>query len=104
MKQTESTILKAVRDFLNRNGFYVVRIHQGLGSHKGISDLVALKDGKSLWLEVKTEKGKLSRYQEEFARKVKATGNIYAVVRSVENVEAVLEGCGLLSCRRLHEV
>ena len=38
----EAVILNQVRDYLQLNGWYVIRIQQGMGCHKGLSDLICL--------------------------------------------------------------
>jgi hypothetical protein len=44
-----------------------------------------------LWLEVKAEKGKQSELQKSFQAQVESHGHRYAVVRSIEDVEALLK-------------
>ena len=44
-----------------------------------------------LWIEVKAPKGKQSPAQIEFMDEVRHEGHYYAVVRSIEDVEAVLK-------------
>ncbi len=86
IKKNESGILIAIRDYMRLRGWFVIRIQQGLGSHKGISDLIAVKDGVTIWIEVKTAKGKLSRYQKEFQEQITTSGGIYIVARGPEDV------------------
>ncbi len=43
-----------------------------------------------IWLEVKTEKGKQSDLQKSFQAQVEAEGHRYAIVRSIEDVEAAM--------------
>jgi hypothetical protein len=43
-----------------------------------------------LWLEVKTDKGKQSELQKSFQAQVEEEGHRYAVVRSIEDVAALL--------------
>jgi hypothetical protein len=84
--QPETVILRAVRRHLETDGWYVVRIQQGLGCVKGIADLVAMKAGRTVWLEVKTATGAQSDYQVAFERAVLAHGGEYRVARSVDSV------------------
>jgi hypothetical protein len=42
------------------------------------------------WIEVKTAKGKQSELQKSFQAQVEAEGHRYAVVRSIDDVEALL--------------
>lgn len=82
----ESEIQAAIREFLRWRGWFVIKIHQSLGSYRGIADLYALKDGRSLWIEVKTAKGQQTEYQRQFEADIKAHGGEYLVARSVEDV------------------
>jgi len=82
----ERDILKQVRQYLRLKGWLVYRMQQGLGAHRGFPDLVAAKDGQVLFIEVKTPKGRLSGYQEQFRDEIRAQGLRYIVVRSVEDI------------------
>jgi Holliday junction resolvase len=52
----------------------------------GVSDIIAIRDGRVLFIEVKTETGKQSADQVKFARAVRVKGCDYIVVRSVEEL------------------
>ncbi len=56
-QQTQSKIKKK----LETEGWEVIKLIRT--SHNGISDLMALKDGKAMFIEVKTDKGVLSPLQ-----------------------------------------
>jgi len=83
-KQPESLILASVRTALQYDGWDVTRHQQGLGSRRGFPDLTAMKDGKTLYIEIKTEIGVQSDYQVEFQRVCEAHGCTYVLCRSVE--------------------
>ena len=85
----EGDILKQVRDYLRLKGWLVYRIQQGIGAHKGMSDLVAVKAGQVLFIEVKTRTGRLSAYQETFKAEVESQGVQYVVARSVDDMRAL---------------
>jgi len=89
-KTSEANIQRQIKEYLQWHGWFVVKIHQSLGSYKGIADLYALKDGQHVWIEVKTSKGKLSMYQEAFKREVIRHGGEYIVARSIEDIEEYL--------------
>lgn len=89
-KQTESLILKQIRNLLELDHWDVTRHQQGLGCRRGFPDLTALKDGKTLYIEVKTPKGKQSIYQVEFERICKAHGGTYILARSVDDIKPYL--------------
>lgn len=82
----ESDIQRQIKEYLQWRGWFVVKIHQSLGSYKGIADLYALKDGQHVWIEVKTPAGSQSKDQVKFQRDVEAHGGTYLVARSVEDV------------------
>ncbi len=88
----EADILAALRKYLRMRGWYVIRHQQGLGSHKGLADLTAIKDGKTVYLETKKPKGKLSPVQEQFRDCIEGHGGTYAVVASFEDVVRVVDG------------
>lgn len=87
---TEKTIQKQCVDWLRLKGFYCVKIHQSLGSHRGIADYWIIKDGWQAWIEFKTAKGKQSEYQEKFEAEVDCHGGQYYVVRSLEEIQEVV--------------
>lgn len=88
--QPESFILNQVRDILRLDGWDVTRHQQGMGSRRGFPDLTALKDGKTLYIEIKTKTGKQSAYQVEFEKICRAHGGTYILARSVDDVKPYL--------------
>lgn len=85
-EQPETAIRRAIVDYLRLHGWKVVRIVQGVLSEPGIPDLVAIRDGWHVWIEVKTPTGRLSAYQENWLQDLKEHGGMYIVARSVEDV------------------
>jgi Holliday junction resolvase-like predicted endonuclease len=90
----EAQIQSLIKEYLTRAGYFVFKVHQqGYRVHKGISDLVAIKCGHTVWIEVKTPTGKLSDDQLAFKRAVEEHGGRYIVARGVEDlVEVVRRG------------
>lgn len=74
----------------NNAGKYMYR---ALPKHtpKGIPDIIAIHEGVVFCLEVKREGARLSEHQAHFGIKVLENGGIYAVVRSVNDVQKVFE-------------
>lgn len=62
---------------------------QGLGAAKGIPDRMAVKDGRFYGIEVKTPKGRMSPYQQEFKRRLEEAGGVYIEARALEDVMSV---------------
>jgi len=84
--QLEKEITKAIRGYLKLRQVFHWKVWQGLGSHKGVADIIGIYNGKFLAIEVKTKKGKLSDHQRTFLQAVEDEGGIAIVARSVEDV------------------
>ena len=89
----ESDIQRDIKTYLQYKGWFVVKIHQSMGSYKGIADLYCLKDGQSVWVEVKTPRGRIGEHQERFRDDVERSGGRYLVARGIEDVEIMGKGC-----------
>jgi hypothetical protein len=58
---------------------------------KGVADILGvLPDGRFLAIEVKTPKGKLSKDQALWGKRVRENGGIYIVARSVGDISSLL--------------
>ena len=66
--------------------------HGGIYGTAGIPDIIACIDGKFYAFEVKTPVGKTTKLQEATIRKILAFGGTASVVRSVDEVRAVING------------
>ena len=73
----------------------------GLGVHPGFADLIVLCDGRVLFLELKSLKGRLSPDQEVFRDAVLAQGFGWALVRSVDDALGALADNGFTSRAQL---
>ena len=69
----------------------------GMGVHPGFADLIVLCDGRVLFLELKSLKGRLSPDQEVFRDAVLAQGFGWALVRSVDDALGALADHGFTS-------
>lgn len=85
-RQPESLILKAVRQFLQIGGWLVIRHQAGMGTFPGLPDLQAIRNGRVVMIEVKTETGRLSAHQRAFQVAWEAQGGEFIVARSSEDV------------------
>ena len=107
MKETEAQIQKAIMQWgqykkvlkhrinvigtpLHKDGLTVYRP----STNKGMADIHAtiIVEGipVSVWLEVKTKKGKLSANQKAFQESIEAAGGFYYVVKSIDDVELAI--------------
>lgn len=55
----------------------------------GVPDIIVVKDGIFIGLEVKAPKGRQSDAQKEFETDLRAAGGVYTVVTSIEDVQAL---------------
>ena len=86
LKLTENDIKRMVKDYLNIQGWFHFHIMQGLGSYPGIPDIIAVKDGQVLFIEVKKPTGKQSERQREFQQNIESHGGKYLIVKDVEDL------------------
>ena len=56
---------------------------------RGVSDIIVVHVGRPYFLEVKRPKSYQSPEQKEFQKRAEAAGALYAVVGSIEDVEAL---------------
>jgi len=89
----ETAVKRAVREHLRGQGFFVYPNTAGMGAHPGLSDLCAVRDGVTLWIECKSATGRLSVAQEAFRTDIEAHGGCYVVARSVDDLAQLTGGC-----------
>lgn len=79
-----------------RNGRVAVKM-KAEGLMPGMPDLgFAIEDGRTAWLEMKTDKGSLSDMQWGVRRKLEQLGHQWAMARSVEEAMDHLSRFGVL--------
>ena len=69
----------------------------GMGVHTGFADLIVISGGRALFLEVKSQTGRLRKSQEVFRDTVCAQGFGWALVRSVDDALGALSDNGFTS-------
>ena len=69
----------------------------GMGVHPGFADLIIISGGRVLFLEVKSETGRLRKSQEAFRDTVVTQGFGWALVRTVDDALGVLADNGFTS-------
>lgn len=101
---TEHDVQNLIRLKLSELGYAVFRINSGkvrmadgrwfdTGVPKGFSDLIACKDGKIYFLEVKTETGRASTEQLNFLATMRDRyGCVAGIVRSPEEAIRLVTG------------
>ncbi len=99
----ESVIALSIMDYLSYRKVFFWRVnnvgvfdaksgfHRPLPKYSmpGVPDIIVIKDGRFIGLEVKRRLGKQSEGQIEFERLCKQAGGQYHLVRSIEDVQAL---------------
>lgn len=91
---TETELSRKITEALETIGCMVIRVQSGSlqmrgrrirAAKAGTPDLcVLVPGGRTVWLEVKTDTGKLSDVQKRTHDRMRAMGHVVSVVRSVE--------------------
>lgn len=85
-------IQKQVVRLLTWYGFFVYPNRQHALSYNGISDLTAIKDGITYWIEIKRPIGdRQNDYQKDFQGSVETRGGRYVLIHSFEEAEALVD-------------
>jgi hypothetical protein len=104
MVKTEHDVQNEIRLALSEKGYCVFRINSGkvkmadgrwfdVGVPKGFSDLVAIKDGKIAFLEIKNEIGRPTAEQLNFIKQMQTRYGCRAgIARSVEDALKIVKG------------
>jgi len=103
MAKNEHELQNEIRLELSKLGFTVFRTNVGkvrladgrffdTGLPKGFSDLIAIKEGKVYFVEVKFGKGKLRPDQKNFIEQMQKKGCVAGAVWSVEEAVELVGG------------
>ena len=93
----EADIVKAIMVFLRALPLcFCWKEHGGMYGTAGIPDIIACIGGRFFGFEVKTKVGNPTKLQEATIRKINDSGGVAAIVRSVEDVKAVLRENSIL--------
>jgi len=86
----ESDIRKQIRDYLRLRGWLVLYFLQGLGCYPGLSDMAAIKNGKTIWIEIKRPgKSIQSNKQKAFQAQIESHGGQYIIATCIEDLEVI---------------
>ena len=81
----ESELQTQIKNRLTKNGWLVVKLIST--NWNGIPDLMCMRKGVSIFLEVKTEQGVLAPLQEHRIKTLNSIGIHSRVVRSLEDID-----------------
>lgn len=89
----EADIVRAILRYLKTvQECFSWKEHGGMYGTAGIPDIICCYHGRFYGFEVKTDTGQPTELQKSTIRKILAAGGTALVVRSVDEVRAVLEG------------
>lgn len=88
-KEKEAEIRSRVKEYLEWKGWFVFYHLQGLGSYPGLPDLQAVKDGRTIYIEIKRPGGRQSERQKKFQRDLEAAGGKYILARGIEDLRHI---------------
>lgn len=91
LKISESDIKKLTQDYMRIKGWLIFPILQGLGAYKGISDFIAIKAGRTVYIETKSPAGKQRLDQIVFQADIEAKGGEYFLVDCYEDLVKITE-------------
>ena len=87
ISESETDIRKTLVSYMRVKGWFVYHNLAGLGCYPGLSDLVAVKDGLVIHIEIKKVGGKQSEKQKQFQVDLESHGGRYLIARSIEDLE-----------------
>ena len=89
-KLSENDIKLQVKQYLDLRGWYHFPILQGLGSFDGIPDRIAIKNGRTLYLEIKKPGGKQSPAQIDFEKNIKFQKGEYYLIDDLDSLIEII--------------
>ena len=93
---TEAEITRSILRYLKDCGAFCYKHWAGPMGRRGVSDIIGcLPGGRFFALEIKTEKGRVSQFQEQFIQDVNKSGGLGFVARSVQEVRERLAAIGV---------
>lgn len=90
MATPEGRLKGDIRRFLTDSGAFWSNVQGGPGSKPGDPDIVVCYKGLYIGLEAKSSDGRQSPIQKVREKEILASGGIYKIVRSVEDVKEIL--------------
>ena len=89
---TEKDIVAAIMRYLKTvPDCFAWKEHGGMYGTAGLPDVICCINGRFVGLEIKTPKGKATALQTAVLRKIRDSGGVARIVRSVEEAEAVID-------------
>jgi hypothetical protein len=92
-KISETEIKHQVKQYLDLKGWFNFHLIAGMGSYPGLVDRIAVKGGRTLYLEIKKPiGGKQSKNQRIFQERIEKAGGRYLLIKNLDDLIEALEG------------
>ncbi len=91
MATPETIIKKEIKDYLRLTKWFCFHLMAGIGAYAGAPDLIAIKNGIVLFIEVKTKNGKMSPGQIKFRADIGNHRGYYILAREYEDIARYLK-------------
>lgn len=92
IKISEGDIKILCKEYLKIMGWFIFPILQGLGAYKGITDFIAIKGGRVLFIETKSPAGKQRKEQKDFQEDIESHGGEYWLIDCWEDIIKMVGG------------
>ena len=89
-KISENDIKVLIKDYLTIKSWFWFYNLQGLGSYDGIPDFIAIKNGRTIYLEAKKPGGTQSPGQTEFERNITYQKGEYYLIDCLEDLIKII--------------
>lgn len=89
LKASEADVKQLTWDYMRIKGWFIFPILQGLGCYKGIADYIAIKAGRTVYIETKSPAGKQRPGQIAFQADIEAKGGEYFLVDCYEDLQKI---------------
>ena len=87
---SENLIKRQVKDYLDLKGYFHFYLLAGIGAFLGAPDIIAIKNNRVLFLEIKRPGGKQSEHQRKFQLNIEGQGGEYYIVESLEDLVQII--------------
>jgi len=89
-KISENDVKSLIKDYLTVKGWFWFYNLQGLGSYDGIPDFIAIKNGRTIYLEAKKPGGIQSPGQIDFERNITYQKGEYYLIDCLEDLIKII--------------
>ena len=91
IKISEKDVRRVIRDYLRVKGWFVFYLLQGLGCYPGATDMISIKNGRVLFIEIKRPgRSKQSDRQKQFQKDIEEHGGEYILTDNLDDLIKII--------------